>query len=147
MFSPPSQILTFSHVVGSGSVSITDVTTVTVRGKILFDPSLVGCYSCPFANVPIFLANFTGALSNTTSAVDGSFHFTASYGEIANVFIPDYYLGNSWTNKMVNWKNFLSLTTESNPCSLAVRSTSIHIMNAKSFLSTSLLAGISMMDV
>ena len=149
VFSPPSQILTFSHIVGSGSVTITDVTKVKIWGQVVFDPRNVGGFFCPFANVPVTYVDFSGTETNTTTATDGTFNFTTGFGETADLFIPDY-LGNTWTAKMITWKNYYYTKTPSPttapiagfPTGSALMSIkSEHkIITAKTYLSTSQVA-------
>jgi hypothetical protein len=118
-FSPSSQILTFSHTLGVGSVSITDVTKIKIYGQVLFDPKLLGGVSCPFANVPVNFLDFSGTSTNSTSGADGRFNFTAGYREFASLYIPEY-LGNTWRVSMITWKNYYYQTESNSPTSAPV---------------------------
>jgi hypothetical protein len=80
-------------------IEFTDNTTVSVFGRVNFDPTNADGHDCPFANVPISLVDGSGDTQSTTSAVDGSFNFTLSRGDQATIFI-DSFQGHTWSSSI-----------------------------------------------
>ena len=114
-FSPASLIVTNQHL-GSSSISITDTTTVTVFGKVIFDPNIVDQNICPFAGVPIVMMEDSGTNQTVTSALDGSFKFSLTRGEAAFVYIPSFN-GYTWNSLVttINTAKHRRLSAEEGP--------------------------------
>ena len=144
-FLPASQVLTFSHTVGIGSVTIQDVTKIKINGQVIFDPKLLGGVSCPFANVPVKYIDFSGTYTNVTSAADGTFTFTTGYREYASLYIPEY-LGNTWRVSISTWRNYFHQIGSRSPTTAPVLQDSksafsvSSMKTAKSLTSTSTAA-------
>ena len=85
----------FSHSIGSALFTITDNTGTIVYGSTLF--ANTGSAVCPLPGVPVELTRGNGQVMKTTSASDGTFSFSISLGEPAQIRIPPYN-GFSWAS-------------------------------------------------
>ena len=96
VFNPASNVVSTQHL-GTSSVSIKDETSVTIFGRVIFDPNIVDQNNCPFAGVPVIVMEASGKNESVTSALDGSFAFSVTRGAPATVYIPSYN-GYSWNS-------------------------------------------------
>ena len=96
VYSPASSVISTQHL-GSSTVSITDETSVTVFGRVIFDPNVVDQYNCPIGGVPVVVMESNGKNSTATSALDGSFVFSITRGEAATVYVPSFN-GYTWNS-------------------------------------------------
>ena len=103
-FKPSFQVVTFLQAQTS-TISITDTTTVTIFGSIVFDPKNLEGNTCAYADVPVVLVHGNGVMDSTTSTATGTFNFSISKGDHVYIYIPDYN-GNTW-NSFVSSQSFL----------------------------------------
>ena len=93
-FFPPFQKIELQHL-SQRTISFTDNSSITIIGRIIFDPSNTNNNICPFSGVKINMIDGAGTLTTTISGTDGSFNFTVGHGEGATVFIPNFN-GHEW---------------------------------------------------
>lgn len=94
VFSPVSQKVSFQHLTQT-TITITDNSSITIFGKIIFDPANTNNIVCPFSGVDVNMVDGSGKLTTSTSAADGGFNFTVSLKETAVVYIPSFQ-GHEW---------------------------------------------------
>ena len=84
----PVPIQKLSHAIGTLTLSIIDNTGTNVYGSTLF-ANTESAY-CPLPGVPVELLKGNGEVMKTESASDGTFSFSITLGESAQVRIPPY---------------------------------------------------------
>lgn len=84
VFSPAYQVISLSHSLVS-VVTITDNTSVSIFGSVVYDPNFVDQNNCPFAGVPVKMMTSKGLDTSVTSAPDGSFTFSVTRGDTVTV--------------------------------------------------------------
>ena len=101
-FSPAALITPLGHRLGTSSISITDNTSVSVTGFVLFDPAKTDGFNCPFSGVTVLLVHSNGVVDSTVSKSDGSFAFTVTKGDSVVVYIPETGRNYVWSSAVFN---------------------------------------------
>jgi len=90
VFSPATQSVSLHHLMSGMKIKFTDNTTVSIFGKVAFDPANTAFNDCPFPGVPVALLDAYGQETIHVTDSDGLFSFSVDKGTAASVYIPDY---------------------------------------------------------
>ncbi len=94
VFFPADMIVTLNHR-SKVTASFSDQTSITIRGNVKFDPTLVNGSFCPFEGVLVYLNSSNGQSANTTTDSQGNFAFSMTRNDHGVLYIPNW-RNHSW---------------------------------------------------
>ena len=104
IFVPPRLRSSLDHLALGTKAQFTDNTTISLFGKVAFDPDIVS-NDCPMPGTPVHMIDSSGTLHTTEADNNGIFSFAVDKGTEVSVFIPSY--------KNYRWlSNIISQTTK-----------------------------------
>ena len=80
----------FYHV-QTQNLILTDLSTVSILGRIIYEPNQVGAFTCPVADVSVTLTDSNDEATEATSNETGHFSFSVIRNEHVYITLPDYY--------------------------------------------------------